>query len=267
MRRLVAIAGAAALLAALPAAGRGAEAAPTATLSVTSIRSSPAAAAEGTRALLRDRLRELVACYQQELSADREAATQVTLSFTVRGNGSLLAPKAEFPDPRADDAGFAFLECLKQRAAGWTVASPVAGATVEVGLTFSRRAAPAAAPAPPASAASPAAGATAPQEAVGKVAAEHAAEIRACYERELAVDPQLQGKVALRWVIQDDGSAADVRVHEPGTTLRSRKVQDCMVARVGGWRFPAPGPGRTLAVTYPWSLRPQRQPEGAPAGP
>jgi len=258
MRRIVFFAAVVATVA------RGAGPPPAATVSVTKVSTSPASAAEETRAMLKERVRELLACYEQELSGDGEPTTQVNLSFTYRGDGSTLSPRAEFPDARMDDAGFAFLECLKGRAAGWTVRGPVAGAAVLVGLTFARRASPA--PAPMAASAATAAS-SGPQGAVGKVVEEHAEEIRLCYERELSADPQLEGKVALRWVVEDDGSTSDVRVHEPGTTLRNRKVLDCMIARVGGWRFPSPGPGRTLAVTYPWTLRAQRQQAGPPASP
>jgi len=244
---------------------RGADPPPPATVSVTKVSTSPATAAQGTRALLRERVGELLACYEQELSGDGEPTTEVTLSFTYRGNGSTLSPRAELADARRDDAGFAFLECLRGRAAGWTVRDPVAGASVEIGLTFARRASPAPAPPPAASAAS--AAGSSPQGAVGEVVEEHADEIRVCYERQLSADPQLEGKVALRWVVEDDGSAADVHVHEPGTTLRNRNVLECMIARVGGWRFPSPGAGRSLVVTYPWTLRAQRQQAGAPAGP
>jgi len=251
------------LAAALAVAARGADPPPGATLSVTRVVGSPAAA-DGTRALLREHERELLACYQTELPGDAEPRTVVNLSFTVGGNGSTLAPRAEFPDARLDDAGFAFLECLSERAAGWRFRNPVAGAAVEVELSFARGAGPGPAPAPAASAAT--AARDTPQDEVGQVVREHAEEIRLCYERELAAGRSLEGKVALRWVVGEDGSASDVRVHEPGTTLHNRKVLDCMIARVGAWRFPSPGPGRTLAVTYPWTLSAQRQPAEAPAG-
>lgn len=257
MRRVLCIAGAVVVSMILwPAASRGASAgapAVTATVSVSRV-SAAGRLAEATRALLRQRERELLACYRQELSDDREPTTRVSLSWTLRANGSIATPKAEFPDPRADDAGFAFLACLKERAAGWRYREPVAGAPVEVGLTFSRQGGKPAAPPATAMVGSIS------REELGQVLQAHAGEISQCYEQALALDGTLEGKVKLRWTVRSDGVVADVKVDEAGTTLASHDAVQCMVARVGAWRFPSPKGGAIAVITNAWTLRTQAQP-------
>lgn len=224
-----------------------------ATVTIIAVKSPSAAAAAATRAALRQRERELLACYDQELAGDPEPATRVTLSWTLRANGSVSAPKAEFPDPRLDDAAFAFLGCLQERLARWTFGKPGAGsAPVEVGLTFHA-----------ASGSQPAKGTplvgSIGQDALRRVLDEHSGEITACYQRELAVDKGLEGKVKLKWAVQADGSVKDVRVDEAGTTLPNRKAIECMASRVAGWRFPPPRDGAIAVITNAWTLRTQLQ--------
>ncbi len=236
------------------AAGADAAASPRgATVSISAVKSSSDAAVAATRATLRERQRELVACYDQELAEDPEPTTRVTLSWRLRANGSISAPRAEFPDPRLDDAAFAFLGCLKERAAGWTFRKPGAGsASVEVALTFS------AGNGPRPAQGTPLVGSIG-KEAIRKVLDEHSGEITACYQRELAQDKSLEGKVKLKWTVQADGSVADVKVDEAGTTLPNRKAIECIASRVGGWRFPPPKDGAIAVITNAWTLRTQLQ--------
>jgi hypothetical protein len=93
------------------------------------------------------------------------------------------------------------------------------------------------------------------KELIRKVIQDHAAQIRYCYEQQLAVNPRLQGKVSIKWVINGDGSAASAQVDRAGTTLDDAKVHDCMMARITSWQFPKPKGGGIAVITYPWILR------------
>ncbi len=93
------------------------------------------------------------------------------------------------------------------------------------------------------------------KELVRKVIQDHAAQIRYCYEQELAVNPRLQGKVSIKWVINGDGSASSPQVDHSGTTLENGKVHECMMARITSWQFPKPKGGGIAVITYPWILR------------
>ena len=93
------------------------------------------------------------------------------------------------------------------------------------------------------------------RELIRKVIQDHAAQIRYCYEQQLAVNPRLQGKVAIKWVINGDGSASSPQVDHTGTTLEDGKVHECMMSRITSWAFPKPKGGGIAVITYPWILR------------
>jgi pSer/pThr/pTyr-binding forkhead associated (FHA) protein len=93
------------------------------------------------------------------------------------------------------------------------------------------------------------------KELIRKVIQDHAAQIRYCYEQQLAVNPRLQGKVSIKWIINGDGSASNAQVDASGTTLEDAKVHDCMMARITSWQFPKPKGGGMAVITYPWILR------------
>jgi hypothetical protein len=93
------------------------------------------------------------------------------------------------------------------------------------------------------------------KELIRKVIQDHAAQIRYCYEQQLAINPRLQGKVAIKWIINADGSASGAQVDRGTTTLEDSKVHECMMARITSWEFPKPKGGGMAVITYPWILR------------
>jgi hypothetical protein len=93
------------------------------------------------------------------------------------------------------------------------------------------------------------------RELVRKVIQEHAAQIRYCYEQQLAVNPRLQGKVTVKWIINADGSASAPEIERGSTSLDDSRVHECMMARIVSWQFPKPKGGGTAVITYPWILR------------
>jgi TonB family protein len=70
-----------------------------------------------------------------------------------------------------------------------------------------------------------------------------------CYEKALAADPDLGGKVTLNWRIDPEGKAVGVRVAH--STLNSREVEGCIVRAAERWTFPKPEGGQ-CAVTFPF---------------
>jgi hypothetical protein len=93
------------------------------------------------------------------------------------------------------------------------------------------------------------------RELVRKVIQDHAAQIRYCYEQQLAVNPKLAGKVSIKWVINGDGSASLSEIVRDATTLDDGKVHECMMSRITTWAFPKPKGGGQAIITYPWILR------------
>lgn len=78
------------------------------------------------------------------------------------------------------------------------------------------------------------------------VRASHAA-IRACYERALARDPGLAGKLTTRFVVDDSGDPTEVRT--VSTTLPDADVIACIGVVYDTLKFPAPTGGRAVVVS------------------
>lgn len=91
------------------------------------------------------------------------------------------------------------------------------------------------------------------KEVIGEVIARYAAQIKACYEAELQKDPALQGKVAVTFTIDGTGGVSEADATE--NTLGTDAVADCIVRRIGRWRFPEPQGGGEVVVSYPWIFR------------
>lgn len=73
--------------------------------------------------------------------------------------------------------------------------------------------------------------------------------IKACYERALKRNPNLSGKVKVRWTITAAGTVSVVEIEED--SLGDAEVSSCIKGLVSRWRFPAPS-GGSVDVVYPF---------------
>jgi hypothetical protein len=81
-------------------------------------------------------------------------------------------------------------------------------------------------------------------------------QIRYCYERQLSANPELYGKIMVRFTI---GSAGSVVAQAIGTTsLNNAMVEGCILRRIAGWQFPTPKGGTKVMVTYPFLFKSNR---------
>jgi TonB family protein len=92
------------------------------------------------------------------------------------------------------------------------------------------------------------------KDVIAKVIKRHENEIKFCYEQELNKTPNLNGKVAVQWVIDPAGSVSDANVTE--TSLSNNNTESCMLARIRRWKFPSPEGGGVVTVTFPWIFKP-----------
>lgn len=75
-------------------------------------------------------------------------------------------------------------------------------------------------------------------------------EIRLCYQRELARDPSLKGKLVVKFVVGSDGSVstADLKTNE----LATDRVGHCITDVFRDMVFPEPTGGGIVIVSYPF---------------
>ncbi len=78
-------------------------------------------------------------------------------------------------------------------------------------------------------------------------------QIRFCYERQLSAQPELYGKVLVKFEINPEGAVEAPRVGT--TTLNNASVEGCILRRVAKWRFPAPKGGTAVLVSYPFLFK------------
>jgi hypothetical protein len=88
-------------------------------------------------------------------------------------------------------------------------------------------------------------------ETIRRIVRSHVDQVRYCYERSLVLNPGLQGKVAVRWIIGPDGAVLSAAIE----TGLEANVDKCLVSRVKSWRFPSPRGGGTVVVNYPFLMK------------
>lgn len=92
-----------------------------------------------------------------------------------------------------------------------------------------------------------------PPDVIQRIVRQNLGRFRACYERGLSRNPNLAGRVAVRFVIGRDGSVASVS--NGGSDLPDSGVTSCVINNFYGLSFPQPE-GGIVTVVYPLMLSP-----------
>jgi hypothetical protein len=71
-------------------------------------------------------------------------------------------------------------------------------------------------------------------ESVMAVVNSHRAAIEYCYQRALRKNPNLKGKISLKFIITPSGSIKDVIILS--STLHDPSVEKCIIAKIKSWR-------------------------------
>jgi pSer/pThr/pTyr-binding forkhead associated (FHA) protein len=91
------------------------------------------------------------------------------------------------------------------------------------------------------------------RDAIAEVIKRNLGQIRYCYERQLSSNPDLYGKVLVKFVIGADGSLGSQKVDN--STLKSDMVEGCILRRMAAWKFPLPKGGTQVRVSYPFLFK------------
>jgi outer membrane biosynthesis protein TonB len=73
--------------------------------------------------------------------------------------------------------------------------------------------------------------------------------IKACYDRALKRNPNISGKIVVRWTITGAGTVSGVDIDQD--TMGDGEVANCIKAQIARWRFPAPS-GGSVEVSFPF---------------
>lgn len=89
------------------------------------------------------------------------------------------------------------------------------------------------------------------RDAVSRYVKARIKAITACYEKELKLNPNLRGKIAVRITIATTGRVSDTEIDED--TLHSDEVVSCVKAVIRFWHFPFT-PESDSAVQFSWNF-------------
>lgn len=78
-------------------------------------------------------------------------------------------------------------------------------------------------------------------------------QILYCYERQLSANPELYGKVSVKFTIAGTGHVESQLIGD--TTLKSQPVEGCILNKVSKWKFPEPKGGTKVVVSYPFLFK------------
>ncbi len=92
-----------------------------------------------------------------------------------------------------------------------------------------------------------------PPEVIQRIVRQNFGRFRLCYENGLRNNPNLQGRVSVRFVIGRDGAVSQVR--NGGSDMIDGGVVSCTVRSFYGLSFPQPE-GGIVTVTYPIMFSP-----------
>lgn len=87
---------------------------------------------------------------------------------------------------------------------------------------------------------------------ISRVIRRNLARFRFCYEKQLQANPNLRGRVSVRFTIAPTGSVAMANVHE--SDIGSAAVDRCFVKVMSTLKFKQPRGGGVVVVTYPFVL-------------
>lgn len=91
------------------------------------------------------------------------------------------------------------------------------------------------------------------REIIAQTIKTYLGQILYCYERQLSANPDLFGKVAVRFTIGPTGGVETQAIGD--TTLKNATVEGCILKKVAAWKFPTPQGGTKVMVTYPFLFK------------
>jgi TonB family protein len=89
-------------------------------------------------------------------------------------------------------------------------------------------------------------------EVIRRVVSRHRNEVRHCYESKLTSQPDLEGRVTVRFIISNSGAVMGSEIVPSRTDIGSSDVSSCVASAVRRWPFPQPENGGVVSVTYPF---------------
>ena len=91
------------------------------------------------------------------------------------------------------------------------------------------------------------------RDVIADVIKRNLGQIRYCYERQLSSNPDLYGKVMVKFTIGATGEVGEPKID--GSTMKSALVEGCILRRLASFKFPMPKGGTNVKVSYPFLFK------------
>ena len=89
---------------------------------------------------------------------------------------------------------------------------------------------------------------------IDRVIKRHMNQIKYCYQKQLTKNPNLGGKITVKFVISKDGSVSKASTKK--STMGNSAVESCINSRFMMSKFPRPKGGGIVIVSYPFIFAP-----------
>ena len=100
-------------------------------------------------------------------------------------------------------------------------------------------------------------GETRTMQVIQKVVLDNRARFRACYDAVQAKEPEVQGDIAIFFVLSSEGRVREASLNEQRSTLKHPEVAKCIIGELRKVQFPASSKGLETKVTYPFNFNPK----------
>lgn len=90
------------------------------------------------------------------------------------------------------------------------------------------------------------------REQVEAVVRRNSGQLAYCYEKALQASPRLKGRLTLSWIVGPTGSVKSVSM--ASSSLKTKSVENCVLASVKKWQFPRPVGGVNVDISYPFDF-------------
>lgn len=93
-------------------------------------------------------------------------------------------------------------------------------------------------------------------EAIRRIVLRNLGQVSHCHEQSMAQNPQVQGRITIRFVIGANGAVNSSEVAQDATTYQVPSGAACVANAVRRWQFPSVDGGSTVTVYYPFNMYP-----------
>ncbi len=92
------------------------------------------------------------------------------------------------------------------------------------------------------------------KDVIRRIVSRHINELKFCYERQLARNPELNGQIVVKFIIAANGRVQTAAV--ASSTIGDVRIENCIVQAIKRWQFPTVPGGGVAVVKMPFRLLP-----------